>query len=313
MGNPTVTPFVETFRDGGFIVTPMNAGHMSFDQVSLTGGVKVNAGTVLGQVTSALTAVAAALGTNVGNGAFSAITPQAAPATMVGVYGVLFTVPNATGFTVTAPDGTTAVGIPGVAFSALGIGFTITAGGTPFVVNDSFTVTTVGSVGVPGISSATGTNNTGNGTLGTLTAQGYAAKPGNYALEMLSATTYEMHDPAGLTVGRGATGVAYKSGGLAFTLTAGSTPFTANDTFIITVAAGSGKFKPWSPGNADGSGAVAGILYATKDVTLVDKAATNVARLIEVNASELVWPAGASAATIAAGIAGLKALTIIAR
>ena len=312
MGNPTVTPFVETFRDGGFIVTPLNAGHMSFDQVSLTGAAKVNAGTVLGQVTEAAAAavVAAALGTNVGNGTFGAITPQAAPATMVGAYVAVFTAPTA--FTVTAPDGTTASGTTGVAFSALGIGFTITAGGTPFALNDSFTITTVGTVGTPGISSVAGSN-TGNGTLGTLTAQGYAAKPGNYALEMESATTFVVYDPAGVTVGRGATGVAYKSGGLAFTLTAGGTPFAASDTFILTVAAGSGKFKPWSPGNADGSGIVAGILYATKDVTLADKAATNVARLVEVNASELVWPAGASAAIIAAGIAGLKALTIIAR
>ena len=80
-----------------------------------------------------------------------------------------------------------------------------------------------------------------------------------------------------------------------------------------TVAAGSGKFKPWSPGNADGSGVVAGILYATKDVTLVDKPAVNVARIVEVNASELVWPVGASAATIASGVAALKALTILPR
>ena len=58
---------------------------------------------------------------------------------------------------------------------------------------------------------------------------------------------------------------------------------------------------------------MAGILYATKDVTLADKPAVNVARLVEVNASELVWPVGASAATIALGLAALKALTVIPR
>ena len=310
MGNPTVTPFVETFRDGGFIVTPLNAGHLSFDQVSLTGATKVLAGTVLGQVTSAQTATALALGTNTGNGTFGAITPQASPATMVGTYTALLTA--ATAFTVTAPDGSTSSGTTGVAFSALGIGFTVTAGGTPFVAGDSFVITAAGTPGTPTVTSAAGAN-TGNGTLGTLTAQGYAAKAGANALEMLSATTFVVYDPAGVTAGHGTTGVAYKSGGLSFTLTAGGTPFAAGDSFSITVAAGSSKFKPWSPGNADGSGVVAGILYSTKDVTLADKSAVNVARMVEVNASELVWPVGASAATITLGLAALKALTIVPR
>ena len=88
---------------------------------------------------------------------------------------------------------------------------------------------------------------------------------------------------------------------------------TSGDSFSLIVAAGSSKFKPWSPGNADGSGVVAGILYSTKDVTLADKSAVNVARLVEVNASELVWPVGANAATIALGLAALKALTIVPR
>ena len=102
MGQPTYTPFQETFHNGGFIVSLAN-GHQSIDQGTLTGGVKVLAGTVLGTVTSALTAAAAALGANTGNGTFGTITPQAAPATMIGVYNILFTA--ATAFTVTAPDG----------------------------------------------------------------------------------------------------------------------------------------------------------------------------------------------------------------
>ena len=310
MGNPTVTPLVEVFRDGGFLVNPANPGHVSFEQGVLTGAVKAFAGAPLGIVTSGLTAAAAALGANTGNGTFGTITPQAAPATMVGTYTALFTA--ATAFTVTAPDGTTAAGTTGVAFSALGIGFTITAGGTAFVANDSFTITTTGTVGTPGISSVAGTN-TGNGTLGTLTAQGYAAKPGAHLLEMLSATTFVVYDPAGITTGHGTTGVAYKSGGLAFTLTAGATPFAAGDSFALTVSAGSGKYKVWTPGAADGSSVVAGILFATKDATLADKPITVVARQSEVNASELVWPSGASAAVIALGLAGLRTLGILPR
>src|SRR4051812_21492591 len=107
MGNPTYTPFLETWHNGGFIVSLAN-GHQSIDQGTLTGGTKVLAGTVLGTVTSAVTASAAALGANTGNGTFGAITAQASPATMIGAYSILFTA--ATAFTVTAPDGTTATG-----------------------------------------------------------------------------------------------------------------------------------------------------------------------------------------------------------
>ena len=310
MGNPTVTPLVETFHDGGFLINPTNPGHVSFEQGSLTGAVKVLAGSVLGVATTGTVATAAAFGANTGNGTFGTVTPQATPATMIGTYSVLFSAPTV--FTVTAPDGTTAAGTPGVAFSALGIGFTITAGGTAFAANDSFSITTTATVGAPGISSVAGTN-TGNGTLGTLTAQGYAAKPGAHLLEMLSATTFVVYDPAGVTTGHGTTGIAYKSGGLAFTLTPGGTPFAAGDYFSITVSPGSGKYRVWTPGAADGSNVVAGILFSTKDATLADKPCAVVVRQAEVNASELVWPSGASAAVIALGQAGLRALGILSR
>jgi len=306
MGNPTYTPFQETFHNGGFLVSQAN-GHQSIDQGTLTGGVKVLAGTVLGTVLSALTAAAAALGTNTGNGTFGTITPQAAPATMIGVYSILFTA--ATAFTVTAPDGQTSTGSTGVAFSALGVGFTITAGGTPFAVNDSFTLTTTAAPGNPSIVSAAGTN-TGNGTLGSLTATGYAAKAGVYAVEFDDATHFIVSDPTGAEVGHGTTGVAFKAGGLSFTITAGGTAFVAGDSFAVTVAAGSGKYKPFDPANVDGSQIPSGILFATKDVTTVDKPCAVVVRQCEVNASELVWPTGMSAAAITAALAQLKAIGI---
>ncbi|KWR88773.1 head decoration protein [Cupriavidus sp. IDO] len=306
MGNPTYTPFQETLHNGGFIVSQAN-GHQSIDQGTLTGGVKVLAGTVLGTVTSAVTAAAAALGANTGNGTFGAITPQAAPATMIGVYNILFTA--ATAFTVTAPDGQTATGSTGVAFSALGVGFTITAGGTAFVAGDTFTVTTTAAPGNPGITSAAGAN-TGNGTLGSLTAAGYAAKVGVYAVEFDDATHFIVSDPTGAEVGHGTTGVAFKAGGLSFTITAGGTAFVPGDSFAVTVAAGSGKYKPFDPANVDGSQVPSGVLFATKDVTTVDKPCAVVVRQCEVNSSELVWPTGMSAAAITAALAQLKALGI---
>lgn len=306
MGNPTYAPFVETFHNGGFIVSLAN-GHQSIDQGTLTGAAKVLAGTVLGTVTSALTAAAVALGANTGNGTFGAITPQTAPATMIGVYNILFTA--ATAFTVTAPDGQTATGTTGVAFSALGVGFTITAGGTAFVANDSFALTTVAAPGNPTITSAAGTN-TGNGTIGTLSVTGYAAKAGVFAVEFDDATHFVVSDPAGAQIGHGTTGVAFKAGGLSFTITAGGTAFVPGDSFAITVAAGSGKYKAFDPANTDGSQNPSGILFATKDATLADKPCAVVVRQCEINASELVWPTGMSAASITAALAQLKALGI---
>jgi hypothetical protein len=310
MGNPTVTPLVESFHDAGFIVS-LSPGHQSIDQGVLTGGAKVLAGTVLGTVTSGVSATAAALGTNAGNGTFGTITPTAAPGTSIGAYGVVFT--DATHFTVTAPDGSTSTGTTGVAFSALGIGFTITAGGTAFVAGDTFTVTTTAAPGTPGISSAAGGTNTGNGTMGSLSVAGYAAKVGVYAVEFDDATHFIVSDPSGQEVGHGTTGAAFKGGGLGFTITAGGTAFSPGDSFAITVAAGSGKYKPFDPANVDGSQIATAILMFTKDVTSVDKNCTVLARNAEVNASELVWPTGMSAAAIALATAQLKAVGILAR
>lgn len=308
MGNPTVTPLQEQWHNAGFLVSEAN-GHQSRDQISLTGAALVLAGTVLGQVTTGASAAAAALGANTGNGTFGAVTPVSVP-TRIGVYNILFTA--ATAFTVTAPDGDTATGSTGVAFSALGIGFTITAGGTPFVAGDSFTVTTTQLTGNPGITSAAGTN-TGNGTLGSLTANGYAPQVGVYTVEFVDATRFVVSDPTGSEVGHGVTGTAFSGGGLGFTITAGVTAFAPADSFTITVSAGSGKWRAWDPGNADGSQNAAGILFGTKDVTLADKPALAITRQAEVNASELVWPTGISAAQIASGTAQLKTLGILAR
>ncbi|MBB5414101.1 head decoration protein [Paraburkholderia atlantica] len=51
MGNPTYTPLVESWHNGGFLVSQA-PGHQSFEQGTLTGGAKVLAGTVLGTVTA---------------------------------------------------------------------------------------------------------------------------------------------------------------------------------------------------------------------------------------------------------------------
>jgi hypothetical protein len=85
-------------------------------------------------------------GANTGNGTFGTIT--AADSAPIGGYLVLFSA--ATVFAVYRPDGTklNTVGGTGTAFVDGGLSFTITAGGTAFVANDSFIIT-VGATGAP--------------------------------------------------------------------------------------------------------------------------------------------------------------------
>jgi hypothetical protein len=315
MGNPTVTPLQEILHPGGFLVSMPN-GHRHIDQGTiLSGSGKVLPGTVLGAVATAAAATSYALGTNTGNGTMGAVslvsTPTQVPLDGTSTYSVTYT--DATHFTVTAPDGQSATGVNGTPFSGLGIGFTMTSGGTPMVAGDGFTITVTGKVGVPTATSAANAGNTGNSTMGSITCTGYAPLLGDYKVVFGAATLFEVEDPQGRTVGHGSTGSAFSAGGISFTITAGGTAFVADDAFVINIAAGSGKFRPWDPANTDGSQIVAGIMFGYKDATSADKTAAIVTRACEVNASELIWPTGANAATIALGQTGLKALGIIPR
>ncbi|MBV8973098.1 MAG: head decoration protein [Sphingomonadaceae bacterium] len=145
MGNPTVTPLVETRHDGGYRMWTAENNMISPAKITLGSGAGVVvAGTVLGQATLGTTATAAPLGTNVGNGTFGAITVTA-PA-VPGAYVVEFD--SATNYIVSAPNGQeVGHGTTGAAFAAGGLGFTITAGGTAFAAGDSFTVTPAAGTG----------------------------------------------------------------------------------------------------------------------------------------------------------------------
>jgi hypothetical protein len=143
MGNPQVTPINEVFHDGGFIVSESPQPSRSRDQITLLAGAVYLAGLVLG-MSSVGAATAAALGTNTGNGTFSAIT-VGAPATP-GVYTVEFD--DATHYVVSNSSGQeVGHGTTGAPFAAGGLGFTITAGGTAFVPADSFTITVAAGTG----------------------------------------------------------------------------------------------------------------------------------------------------------------------
>ena len=112
---------------------------------------------------------------------------------------------------------------------------------------------------------------TGNPTSGAITV-GAAAIPGAYVLTFTAATKFMVEAPNGVTIGTGTLGSAFSAGGLGFTLTAGGTAAVAGDTAKITVAAGTGKYIPYTAGG--GAGVASAILYtglgaATGDAKVV--------------------------------------------
>lgn len=96
-------------------------------------------------LTQTLTATAAALGTNTGNGTMGSITASAGA--KVGRYTLTIVEPaaNAGAFVVTDPDGVQiGDGAVASAFSAGGLAFTLADGATDFVAGDSFAITVAG-------------------------------------------------------------------------------------------------------------------------------------------------------------------------
>lgn len=108
---------------------------------------------------------------------------------------------------------------------------------------------------------------TGNPTSSAITV-GAAAKPGVYRIIFETATGYTVEDPDGVLVDNGTLGAAFSFGGLTFTLTAGGTAAVVNDTAKITVAAGSGKYVPYTANRA--AGPAAAVLYSEVPTTTGD-------------------------------------------
>ena len=126
-----------------------------------------NGGKAIGDIeaTSDITGAGTA-GTNTGNGTISAIT--AAPPAQQGTYQVVFTA--ATKFSVFDPSGSEMLnGTTGVAYSDKGIGFTITAGGTPFVAGDTFNIAvSQNNIALPNTQWASNGKDTVNGNIAEL-------------------------------------------------------------------------------------------------------------------------------------------------
>ncbi len=173
----------------------------------------------------------------------------------------------------------------------------------------------LGRVTVGTASGAAASGNTGNGTLSGVAAS-VGAKPGVYNVTCVEpatgAGTFVVEDPEGITIGKAQVGAAFV-GEVLFTLAAGSTDFAAGDRFLITVSAGSGKFKEYNPANADGSNLAVALSLDNVDASEADAGAVIIARHAEVNEAELVWFTGATNEQKAVAIAQLKEQAILAR
>lgn len=149
--------------------------------------------------------------------------------------------------------------------------------------------------------------NTGNGTLtmdATAPVTG-AVKNGDYRVVFTSATAFNVTDPNGKDIGKGAVGTAFAKE-LKFNIAAGATAFAANDAFTIRVGVEGIKdelFGPLDPAATDGrqiARAIAG--YPVSANPLTNPSGLVVNKDCEVVASTLVWPAGISAAAKAEAI-----------
>lgn len=165
------TPLIETRHPGGFIVSQGN-GHQSVDHIVVgVGHGRLSPGVVLAKTATTYAGTGTAGGSNTGNGLLTAIAIQY-PA-FAGNY--LVTLISDTEFMVTNPNGyadpalggtidfndtsiNNGPGTVGTVFNAGGVGFLLSAGATPFIAGDTFTiaVTVTGGGWAPLLTGTTG-------------------------------------------------------------------------------------------------------------------------------------------------------------
>ncbi|ACA18499.1 putative phage protein GP19 [Methylobacterium sp. 4-46] len=159
--------------------------------------------------------------------------------------------------------------------------------------------------------------NTGNGTIamdGTTPVLA-SAIDGDYRIVFLTATTFEVINPKGKNIGKGATGAAF-SKDIKFTITAGGTAYVAGDALTVSVGVESStsdrRFVPLNLSATDGSQNVTGIAGYRVISNAADEQVTTAITSgpAEVRGVDLIWPAGITAAQKAEGIEQLRRLNI---
>lgn len=137
-----------------------------------------------------------------------------------------------------------------------------------------------------------GRNNTGDGAMGAITVSA-GAKPGVYVLTIIepgaNVGTFEVVDPDGIKIGSGVVAAAFSAGGLAFTLADGGTDFVSGDGFLITVAAGSGKYTAVDLTGADGRQIACAVIWDKCDASAGDVKTAAIVRDAEVNKEDMDW------------------------
>lgn len=119
--------------------------------------------------------------------------------------------------------------------------------------------------------------NTGNGAAGAITRLAKAIV-GDYKITCITAATnggtFKVVDPNGNRMNDLVVGTAYNNGHFSVTIADGTTDFIVNDSFTVTIAAGSGKYRLVNSANTDGSNVAEAVLAedipaSTSDVTNV--------------------------------------------
>lgn len=169
-----------------------------------------------------------------------------------------------------------------------------------------------------GAVSETHAGNTGNGvmTLDAATPKLANAQTGVYAVKCITAAsnsgTFRVFDPRGNALGDVAVAGTFANQ-IKFVIADGSADFIVGDTFLVTVAAGSGKVKILTPAALDGTQNAYGVLTAAVDASASDLPGVAIERLATLKSAGLVWPDGISADQKAAALAELEAKHMVAR
>jgi len=295
----------ENRHAGGFMVSEA-PGRYSRQAILIAANQNLIAGQILGMATkgdgSFAAGAAAAASGNTGNGTVS--TPAVEVGVQAGSYRIVAI--SATEFEVFDPLGNlVAIAKTATAFASQ-IGFTITAGGTAFVAGDSFTIAVTetdpsdaGEFVALGVSSAVTTAATASGSavltfaggIPSLNAPGNVSVPAIIPGMVVADLTTSGVIPAGTTV----LSVNTANNTVTMSANAAAGGVVSGDT--ITFTANDGSQNPaainWANVNTVTSGATT--------------TATAIVREAEVRGVDITYPAGASAAQIAAINAALLA------
>ena len=264
---------------------------------------------------------------NTGNGTITG-SPATGASAVVGTYRAVCIGLDANlgEFEVTDPNGVVlGTALVGTEFSVGGhVTFTIADGATDFDEGDAFTIVVAAA---------------NSGTFSVLTPGGYpladltvavAYSSNHFSVTLADGATdfivgdtftitvagtnsgtFSVTAPDGTPLGDLTVAVAYSNTHFGITIADGATDFIVGDTFTITIAEDDWVAVVFA--GTDGSQIARGISYDNYDASAADKAGVVICRDAEVNADELTWPSGATAAQKAQAGRELEARGILQR